>query len=311
MSKPNNFKFFELKNYKLTPDKCEDMQFLIQNISKFPVLNSNEQKELLRQYHLEKKQEAKEKLILHNLKLVMSVAIKYQRGLLPMSDLFQEGIFGLTRAIEKYDFTKNAVLSTYATIWITQAIRRALIEKAAMIRVPVHFHERTIQIKMAIRQLTKVLNREPTEPELADYLGINMKVLKKRLEEYNGLYHFVGTLDLELGEDGNLLVNALTESDSDNIKLCTKNINIDDKISHEKLKKILFTRLNELSEKAQLIFKLRFGLDGEEPLTHTEISEYFMEYKKMRLTRQSIHQTLVSGLKRMREAFNEDLENYV
>lgn len=309
--KPPNFKFFDVKNYKLQPDKCQEIEFLAQNISKFPVLTSTEQKQLLYQYHIEKDQSAKDKLILHNLKLVMSIAIKYQRGLLPIADLFQEGIFGLSRAIDKFDFTKNAVLSTYATIWISQTIRRALIEKAAMIRIPVHFHERVIQTKTAIRQLVKVLNREPTEEELAEYLGINMKVLKKRLDEYNGQFHYVGTLDLELSEDGNVLVNVLSESDSDSIKLCTKFANVEDKISCDNLKNMLSKQLGQLSEKAQLIFKLRYGLDGEEPLTHTQISEYFMEYKKMRLTRQSIHQTLVSGLRRMREAFNEDLQNYV
>lgn len=309
--RPNNFKFFDIKNYKLQAEKCQELEFLMQHISKFPVLSPAEQKELLYQYHIEKDQSAKDKLILHNLKLVMSIAIKYQRGLLPISDLFQEGIFGLARAIDKFDFTKNAVLSTYATIWISQTIRRALIEKGAMVRIPVHFHERVIQTKTAIRNLVKTLNREPTEQELADYLGINTKALKKRLDEYNGQFNYVGTLDLELGEDGNLLVNVLAESDADNIKLCTKADNIDNKISKENLKKILEKELKGLSEKAQLIFKLRYGLDGEEPLTHTQISDYFLEHKKVRVTRQLIYQTLVNGLQKMRNAFNEDLENYV
>lgn len=309
--RPNNFKFFDVKNYKLEGNKCDELEYIIQQISKYPVLNAEEQKKLLYQYHVNKDKTAKDKLILHNLKLVMSIAIKYQRGLLPIADLFQEGIFGLSKAIDKFDFTKNAVLSTYATIWISQTIRRGLIEKAAMIRTPVHFHERVTQTKMAIRELTRRFNREPSNEELADFLNITMKALKKRLDEYNGQFNYVGTLDLELGEDGNLLVNVLAESDTDNIKLCTKADNIDNKISYEKLKQMILKELKELSEKAQLIFNLRYGLDGEEPLTHTQISEYFLTHKKVRLTRQSIHQTLVSGLKTMRKAFDEDLEKYV
>jgi RNA polymerase sigma factor (sigma-70 family) len=309
--KPDNFKFFEMKNYKLEPDKCQELEYIAKQISKYPVLAAEEQKKLLYQYHQEKNEAAKDKLILHNLKLVMSIAIKYQRGLLPISDLFQEGIFGLSRAIDKFDFTKNAVLSTYATIWISQTIRRALIDKAAMIRTPVHLHERVMQMKMAIRELTKKFNREPSNEELAEFLDIPVKVVQKRLDEYNGKYNYVGTLDLELGEHGNLLLNSISDSDMDSIKLCTKNIDIEDEISRKNLKKILSKELQKQPERAQLIFKLRFGLDDTEPMTHVEICDYFKIHHKVRITRQAIHQTVKRTLSSLRDIFDEDLDYYV
>lgn len=309
--RPNNFRFFDTKNFKMLPDKVHEFHYIAERIAKYPTLTVTEQKKLLEQYHNHQDQSAKEKLILHNLKLVLSIAIKYQRNQLPLIDIFQEGIFGLNRAIDKFDFSKNTVLSTYATIWISQSIRRALLDKSTMIRVPVHYHERVMQTKAALKVLNKSLGREPNKEELADYLDITPGVAQKRLDEYYGKHNNVGSLDFELGHDGNTLVNALTDSDTDEIKLCSKTFDVETSLSNQRLREMLSEELAKQSERAQLIFKLRFGLDGQEPMTHMEICDYFQKHKNIRITRQAIHQMIQRTITNLRDFFNQDMDFYV
>ena len=309
--RPSNFRFFDTKNFKMLPDKVSEFQYIAEQIAKYPTLTVVEQKELLHQYHDEKNRIAKDKLILHNLKLVLSIAIKYQRHQLPLIDIFQEGIFGLNRAIDKFDFSKNTVLSTYATIWISQSIRRALLDKGTMIRVPIHYHERVMQTKAALKVLNKTLNREPNKNDLAEYLDITPGVAQKRLDEYFVKHNNVGSLDFELGHDGNTLVNVLADSDTDDIKLCSKPFDIETALSNQRLHEILSKELAKYPERTQLIFKLRFGFGGQDPMTHSDICEYFKKHKGVRITRQGIHQVVQRTLTKLRDLFDQDMDSYV
>lgn len=306
--------FIDTKNYQMDARQAEDLSNLMLNINKYPLLSIEEQKELLRQYHVEKNQKAKEKLINHNLRLVMGVAIKFQRSSLPIEDLFQEGIFGLNKAIEKYDFKFNTALSTYAVIWISQHIRRAIIDKGSMIRTPVHYQEKLINTRTILKKLTKELNREPTVEELAAYLQISVSKAKKRLEEFYSNHNHVGTLDLEVNEEGGALVAILSNSDYDNIQLCSKQKDDDSSISMQVLNTILKDELEKFNDHNKLIFQLRYGFLTGEPMTYTQICHYFQTNLHQKISRQRVHQILLAGLQKLRFIFindNQFTEDYL
>ena len=114
---------------------------------------------------------AKELMINSNLRLVISIAKRYQRQGLPLGDIVQEGVIGLNRAVEKFDWRRGFKFSTYATWWIRQACQRAVSGQADTIRVPTHVHERRVKLVSARRRLEPTLGREPTREELAAEAG--------------------------------------------------------------------------------------------------------------------------------------------
>lgn len=294
--------------------QAEQLADLMASFQKYPVLSTEEQKELLRQYHFENNQKAKEKLINHNLKLVMGVAIKFQRSSLPIEDLFQEGIFGLNKAIDKYDFKFNTALTTYAVIWISQNIRRAIIDKGQMIRTPVHYQEKIINTRTVIRKLTKELGREPTLFEFANYLDIRPSKAKKRLEEFYNNNNQIGSLDMEVNEEGGTLINILSNSEFDNIQLCSKSINDDSRVDIKILNKLLQEQLNTFSEQNRLVFQLRYGFLTGESMTYTQICNYFLVNLNQKISRQRVHQILLAGLQKLKFLFIDDntsIENYL
>ena len=159
-------------NGDLAHATTDALQLFLNEAGRYKLLTAEDEVELAKRIERGDK-EAKDLMINSNLRLVVSIAKRYQGHGLSLLDLIQEGIIGLIRAVEKFDYRKGFKFSTYATWWIRQAIARALADKARTIRIPVHVVEKLNKIGRAERKLVTELGREPTPEEIADVTGID------------------------------------------------------------------------------------------------------------------------------------------
>lgn len=227
-------------------------------------------------------QEAKNALINHNLRLVVSIAKKYMGRGLTLSDLIQEGNFGLIKATEKYDVDKGFRFSTYATYWIKQSISRAVMDQTRNIRIPIHVIELISKIKKAERDFQQSYNREPKEADVATALGIDVKKIK---EAYSWMKD-TSSLDVVVGDDEDTTVGSFIEDES----VADSFMNIEDDERKEAVQNIL----NTLTDREQLIIKNRFGIGMNRAKTLDEIG------KELNLSRERVRQIEAAALKKLR-----------
>src|SRR3954469_1237839 len=153
-------------NEEVAAVTSDALQLFLRDVRRYPLLSKEQEVELAKRIE-QGDLDAKDQMINSNLRLVVSLAKRYQGHELPLLDLIQEGIFGLIRAAEKFDYRKGFKFSTYATFWIRQAIQRGLANKERTIRIPVHIGQRERKIVRAQRELGARLGREPTDAEVA------------------------------------------------------------------------------------------------------------------------------------------------
>jgi RNA polymerase primary sigma factor len=195
--------------------------------------------------------EAKERMINSNLRLVISIARRYQRQDMPLLDLIQEGVIGLNRAVEKFDWRRGFKFSTYATWWIRQACQRAISNQSETIRVPTHVHERRIKLARIGRELHGRLGRDPTREELAEATGYSLQHVDEALDAAAApvsLNQTVGSEgDGELGD----LFDDPTATDPAEAAL-------------DSVQRLAVRRsVAGLPELQRRVLELRFGFDGE------------------------------------------------
>src|SRR5215217_6896600 len=200
-------------SYSFTPELEDSLQLFFNEARKHPLLTAEEEVELAKR--IEKGElEAKDRMINSNLRLVISVARKYQGQGLPLGDLIQEGMLGLIRAVEKFDWRKGFKFSTYGTLWIRQAIGRGLANSGRTVRLPVHIVARARKISDAERKLAVDLGRQPTEEEIAAAVELPLAEVADIRRADRG----PTSLNQGVGEDGETELGDLISSERPSVE---------------------------------------------------------------------------------------------
>lgn len=271
----------------------DPVKLYLREIGKIPLLSLEEEIFYATQV-LDGQEEAKEKLIESNLRLVVSIAKKYLgRGMLFL-DLIQEGNIGLIKAVEKFDVRKGYKFSTYATWWIRQAITRSIADQARTIRIPVHMVETINKVIRTQRHLLQQLGREPSIEELAADLGMP----EEKVVEIQKISQDPISLEKPVGdEDDSRIADFIPDDESPTPH---------DMASYNLLREQLEEVMSDLTEREAMVLKLRFGLDNGKGRTLEEVGKVF------NVTRERIRQIEAKALRKLSSPeYRKKLEDYL
>jgi len=231
----------------------DSLELFLRSARTYPLLTAAEEVELAQR--IEKGDlEAKDRMINSNLRLVVAQARRYQGHGLPMEDLVQEGMLGLIRAVEKFDWRRGFKFSTYGTLWIRQAIQRGLQNHGRTIRVPVHVAQRQVKVRKVESELSTKLGREPTDEEIAEVAKLTVDEVIELRELSRGL----ASLDQPVSEDGETELGDLLASERPEPAEEVAASDRDQRLSEV---------VEQLPEAERNVIRLRFGLSGDEPRT--------------------------------------------
>jgi len=274
------------RNGELAAATTDALQLFLNEIRRYTLLTGKQEIELSKRIE-QGDLGAKERMINSNLRLVVSIAKKYQGQELSLLDLIQEGIFGLIRAAEKFDWRKGYKFSTYATFWIRQAIQRGLANKARTIRIPVHIGQRERKIVRAERELSAKLGREPTDEEIAAAAELPLD----QVDEVREAARTVTSLDRPIGEEGDTALGDVLEAGA---------TPVDREVEVSLSEELLRRTIEELPETERDVIRLRFGLEDDEPQPLRETG------RRLGLSAERVRQIESRALKRL--AMRRELE---
>jgi RNA polymerase primary sigma factor len=258
----------------------DSLQLFLNEAGRYPLLTAAEEVELAKRIE-RGDAAAKERMINCNLRLVVSIAKRYQTQGITLGDLVQEGTLGLIRATEKFDWRKGFKFSTYATWWIRQAVQRGVANKARTIRIPVHIVEREQKINRADRELTVSLGREPTEEELAE----RSKVPLAQVREVREAARAVASTDAPIGNDGDASFGDLFAASGPSTEE-----EADETLRTDAVRRAVA----KLPDRERDVIALRFGLVGSgQPASLEAIG------KQLGLTRERVRQIETDALRRL------------
>jgi RNA polymerase primary sigma factor len=259
----------------------DSLQLYLNEIGRVKLLTPEEELALAKRVKRGDKT-AREKMITANLRLVVKIARDYEGLGLPLLDLINEGNIGLMKGVERYDPTKGAKLSYYASWWIKQAMMRALANQSKTIRLPVHVVDKMAHIRRAEMKLREVLGHDPTDDEIAEQLGITTR----RIHQYRNASKTPLSLDAPIGHDE---PKPISEAIADANAAAPF-----DRIVNENNRGLIREALATLDSRESRILAMRFGLDNGSPKTLEEIASRFD------VTRERIRQIQEGALKKMR-----------
>ncbi|HEX7254438.1 MAG TPA: sigma-70 family RNA polymerase sigma factor [Gaiellaceae bacterium] len=258
----------------------DSLQLFLNDLGRYPLLTAADEVALAKR--IERGDRAAHELMVNsNLRLVVSLAKKYQGHGVSLLDLIQDGIIGLNRAVEKFDYRKGFKFSTYATWWIRQACQRAVANQSATIRIPVHVHERRMKLRRARQKLETQLGRAPTIEELAEAAQLKLSHAEEALEAVEvsaSLNQTIGDGDQEFGD------MFADDSAADPIELA------DISLERDRLR----DALAELDERERRVLELRFGLGDTESATSLEEIG-----RELGLTRERVRQLEARALQQL------------
>jgi RNA polymerase primary sigma factor len=269
-------------NSEVAAMTTDSLQLFLNEAGRYPLLTAAEEVELAKRIERGDKA-AKDRMVNSNLRLVVSIAKKYQGHGLSLLDLIQEGIIGLIRAVEKFDWRRGYKFSTYATWWIRQAVQRGVANKSRTIRIPVHIVEREQKIARAERELVLKLERAPTDEEVAEVSKLNVK----HVRETRAAARTVASLDKAIGDESDTAFGDLVAHEAGNVEEEVVVALGDD---------ALHRAIATLPPREQEVIKLRYGFDGDQdPKSLEQIGRI------LGITRERVRQIETQALSRLAE----------
>ncbi|MBX3356242.1 MAG: sigma-70 family RNA polymerase sigma factor [Phycisphaeraceae bacterium] len=267
-----------------------ELQLYLREIHDVPLLTAEEEKDLGWRIINDNDLEAKERMIKANLRLVISISKTYANRGLPLADLIEEGNIGLIRAVEGFDPAQGARFSTYASWWIKQAIKRTLINAVQPIHIPAYMVELIARWKESTRKLEEELGRPPSLNELSKVMKVPVKklqIIRRAVKAYHA------PSQVPSNEDGEAVdLSDLFED--------TRHGPPDSCVAQSEEFQVVLRLLESIDERDARVLRLRFGLEGKEPLTLKQIGE------EVGLTRERVRQIEVEALRKLQQQLNDD-----
>jgi RNA polymerase primary sigma factor len=267
-------------NGDLAAATTDALQLFLNEAGRYPLLTAQEEVELAKRIE-RGDHEAKERMINSNLRLVVSIAKKYQGHGLSLLDLIQEGIIGLIRAVEKFDWRRGFKFSTYATWWIRQAVQRGVANKSRTIRIPVHIAEREQKMARAERDLLTKLGRVPTEEEIAKAAKLPLK----QVREVRSAARAVASIDKPVGQESDTTLGELLPGEE---------AAPEEELTISLQSEAVRTAVARLPDREREVVKMRFGINGDpDPKSLEQIG------KQLGMTRERVRQIEATALERL------------
>jgi len=267
-------------------ERSDLIDIYLREISHIPLLSPDEEAELARRI-FQGDEEARKRLILSNLRLVISIAKKYVNRGLPLMDLIEEGNLGLIKAVERFDYRRGTRFSTYASWWIRQAITRAIASQGRTIRLPVHILDMLSRLVNISRRLAQELGRQPSIGEIAERMGLS----EERIEElFNFAQRPASLQDKIEGFDDTYVEDMIEDKRDSSFE------ELERKFQREEMMKLL----GKLSYRERETIILRYGLKDGVPLTLEEVG------KRFGITRERVRQIEMEAIEKLKRWVKEN-----